>query len=207
MKNRKNSSFSSNHPGAFHPILQIVLMQFILFFKSSSYTLHNRQRSKELNKLCPPNSSDNCCLCFFLSLFFFYGCNYYSVADQGSGHQGLVFLLLYFDGNHWVICRPCEEDRPPPLPAPNLGRAIYSSGRNSDHHTSLTTTLYRATRPPRLPWTTTLPTRPLHLPQSCHQKVKESHKLKNVCLSFFKSFTFNGQCHEIFDTYFWLKRL
>ena len=35
LKNRKNSSFSSNHPGAFHPILQISLMQFILSFKSS----------------------------------------------------------------------------------------------------------------------------------------------------------------------------
>ena len=30
-----NSLFSSNHPGAIHPILQIILVQFIMFFKSS----------------------------------------------------------------------------------------------------------------------------------------------------------------------------
>ena len=35
LKNRINSSFSSNNPGAIHPILQIIMVQFILFFKSS----------------------------------------------------------------------------------------------------------------------------------------------------------------------------
>ena len=51
LKNRKNSSFSSNHPGAVHPILQIFLLQ-------------NSLRSMELMKYCPPNSSDDLCLFF-----------------------------------------------------------------------------------------------------------------------------------------------
>ena len=46
-------SFSLNHPGAIHPILQIVLVQ-------------NGQRSKEFNNFCPPNSSDDLCLFFCL---------------------------------------------------------------------------------------------------------------------------------------------
>ena len=48
---RMNSSYSSNRPDAIHPILQIVLMQFILFFKSSwcnsSYS-SNRPVAKRL---------------------------------------------------------------------------------------------------------------------------------------------------------------
>ena len=52
-KNRMKSSFSSNHPGAIHPILQIVLVQ-------------NCQGGKELNKFCPPNSSNDCCLFFYI---------------------------------------------------------------------------------------------------------------------------------------------
>ena len=39
--------------GWIHPFLQIILMQFILFFKSSL--------CKELNKFCPSNSSDDIC--------------------------------------------------------------------------------------------------------------------------------------------------
>ena len=35
LKKGMNSSNSSNHPGAIHPILYIILMQFILFFKWS----------------------------------------------------------------------------------------------------------------------------------------------------------------------------
>ena len=35
-----NSLFSSNHPGAIHPILQIILVQFIMFFKSSFSSNH-----------------------------------------------------------------------------------------------------------------------------------------------------------------------
>ena len=35
LKNRMNSSFSSYLPGAIHPFLRIILVQFILFFKSS----------------------------------------------------------------------------------------------------------------------------------------------------------------------------
>ena len=54
-----NLSFSSNHPGAIHPILQIVLGQ-------------NRKCGKELNTVCPLNSSDNICLSFLLYLSFLY---------------------------------------------------------------------------------------------------------------------------------------
>ena len=83
LKNRMNSSFYSNHPGAIHPFLQIILMQFILSFKSSwcnsSFSsnhpgaIHpflqivleqNSQRGMELNKFCPPNSGDDLCLSF-----------------------------------------------------------------------------------------------------------------------------------------------
>ena len=52
LKNMMNSSFSSNQPGAIHTILHIV---------------QNSQRGKELNKFCPPNSSDDLgpffCIC------------------------------------------------------------------------------------------------------------------------------------------------
>ena len=41
LKNKMTSSFSSNHPGAVHPILKIVLVQ-------------NSWRGKKLNKFCPP---------------------------------------------------------------------------------------------------------------------------------------------------------
>ena len=53
LKNLMNCSFSLNHPDAIHPNLQIVLVQ-------------NSQRGKELNKCCPPHSSDDLCLCFCL---------------------------------------------------------------------------------------------------------------------------------------------
>ena len=55
MKNRMNSSFSPNHPGAIRPILQFVLVQ-------------NSCLGKELNKCCPPNSSDDLFIPF-LSVF------------------------------------------------------------------------------------------------------------------------------------------
>ena len=51
-----NSSFSSYHPGAIHPFLQI-----ILFFKSSNCKLW---RGKELNNFFSPISSDDLCLFF-----------------------------------------------------------------------------------------------------------------------------------------------
>ena len=54
-KNRMKSSFSSNHPGAIHPIFQFILVQ-------------NSWRGKELNTFCPPNSSDD--LCLFLLFFY-----------------------------------------------------------------------------------------------------------------------------------------
>ena len=40
---------------------------------NSSFSLTSFQCSNELNKFCPPSSSDY--LCFLLSLFFFYGHN------------------------------------------------------------------------------------------------------------------------------------
>ena len=49
-----NSSFSSNHPGANHPILDIVLLQ-----KELSYC-------KESDKFSPTNNSDDLCLFFCL---------------------------------------------------------------------------------------------------------------------------------------------
>ena len=51
LQNRMNSSFSSNHPGAIHPILQFALVQ-------------NSKRGKELNKLRSPNSCNDLCLFF-----------------------------------------------------------------------------------------------------------------------------------------------
>ena len=59
LKKRMNSSFSLNHPGAIHPILQIVVMQ-------------NNQRGKELNPFCPPKQKGRA-LPLLLSLSFFYG--------------------------------------------------------------------------------------------------------------------------------------
>ena len=56
--------------------------ELILFFKSSWCTIHpflqivlvqNSQRGKELNKFCPPNSSDDLCLLFCTYLSFFCG--------------------------------------------------------------------------------------------------------------------------------------
>ena len=46
LKNRMNSSFSSDYPGAINPFLHIILVQ----------------NSKEFNKFCTPNSSDDLCL-------------------------------------------------------------------------------------------------------------------------------------------------
>ena len=46
--------FFPNHPGAIHPILQIVLLQ-------------NSQRGKKFNNLCPPNNSDDLCLLFYIN--------------------------------------------------------------------------------------------------------------------------------------------
>ena len=53
MKNRRYSSFSSNHPGAFRPIILIVMVQHSF-------------RGKEWNKFFPPNSSYDLCLFFCL---------------------------------------------------------------------------------------------------------------------------------------------
>ena len=39
-----NSSYSSNSPGAIHPILHIVLMKFFLFFKSSQCKIASAAR-------------------------------------------------------------------------------------------------------------------------------------------------------------------
>ena len=50
LKNSKNSSLSSNHPGPIHPIIQIVIVY-------NSY-----QRGKELNKFFLLNSSNDLCL-------------------------------------------------------------------------------------------------------------------------------------------------
>ena len=50
-KNYDISSFSSCHPGAIHPFLQIILVQISL-------------RGKELNKFRPPNRSYDLCLFF-----------------------------------------------------------------------------------------------------------------------------------------------
>ena len=46
-----NSSFSSSYPGTIHHILRPTVVQ-------------NSQRGKELNKFCPPISSDDLCLFF-----------------------------------------------------------------------------------------------------------------------------------------------
>ena len=54
----QRSTFSLNHPGAIHPILQIVLLQ-------------NSERGKEFNKFCPLNKSDDL-LPFLMYLSFFY---------------------------------------------------------------------------------------------------------------------------------------
>ena len=60
---RNYSNYSIQYgPGAIHPILPIVLVQFILFFKLSWCKKH----SKEWNKFCPPSCSDNLCLLFCL---------------------------------------------------------------------------------------------------------------------------------------------
>ena len=51
LNRRINSSFSSNHPGAIHPILQFVLVQ-------------NSLRRKDINKFWHPSSSKDLCLFF-----------------------------------------------------------------------------------------------------------------------------------------------
>ena len=51
-----NSTYSSNRPGAVHPIIQIFLVQ-------------NSQHGKELNQFCPPSSSDDLCIFFYLYPF------------------------------------------------------------------------------------------------------------------------------------------
>ena len=53
LKNIMNSSFSSNLHSVVHPVFSIILVQ-------------NSQRGKELNKFCPPNSSDDLSLLFCL---------------------------------------------------------------------------------------------------------------------------------------------
>ena len=44
-----------------HPFLHIILVQFILFFRSS-------KRGKELNTFCPPNRRDDICPVFCINL-------------------------------------------------------------------------------------------------------------------------------------------
>ena len=61
-----NSSFSSNHPGAIHAILQIVLVQ-------------NSYHGKELNTFCPPNSSDD--------IYIFFCLHPSSMALSFQGHK------------------------------------------------------------------------------------------------------------------------
>ena len=45
-----------------HPFLQIILIQFILYFKLSYCKI--AQRGKEFNEFCLSNSSDDLCLFF-----------------------------------------------------------------------------------------------------------------------------------------------
>ena len=71
LKNRMALSFSSNHPGANHPILQIVLVQ-------------NSQRGKKMNKLCSRNSSDD--LCFFFCIY---------ISSYGSSELLGFYLYMY----------------------------------------------------------------------------------------------------------------
>ena len=87
LKNRMNSSFSSNHPGAIHP--------------SKYSSAKQLQRGKELNKFRPPNISDDL-LPFLLSLSFFYSmfgklyicdCNCNSYNEQ-TIHECLLPLYL-----------------------------------------------------------------------------------------------------------------
>ena len=80
--------FSSYRPGAIHPFLYIVLVQFSLFFISSWYNysfslyrlgavnpflkiIQSRCKTasavKKLNKFCPLNSSDDLCLLFCIN--------------------------------------------------------------------------------------------------------------------------------------------
>ena len=58
----QRSTFSLNHPGAIHPILQIVLLQ-------------NSERGKEFNKFCPLNKSDDLLpfLCIYPSFMIWQG--------------------------------------------------------------------------------------------------------------------------------------
>ena len=78
-----NSSFSTNQPGAIHPILPFVLVQ-------------NWLRGKELNKFCPPNSSDDPC---FLSSVFY----------PSSMHFIYLFIYLYFIFNNLAGVANDEE--------------------------------------------------------------------------------------------------
>ena len=47
-----NSPYSSYRPGAIHPILHIVQVQFVLFFESS--WCKTASAAKGLNQFCPP---------------------------------------------------------------------------------------------------------------------------------------------------------
>ena len=59
------SSYSSCHPGAiftFLPVIHGAIHPFL-----HSILVQNSQRVKELNKFCPPNSSDDLCLFFCIN--------------------------------------------------------------------------------------------------------------------------------------------
>ena len=73
LKNRMNSSFSSYHPGAINPFLPVILVQ-------------NRQRGKELNKFCPPNSSDD--------LYLFFCINPSSMDDRQCPPTSMSMCLI-----------------------------------------------------------------------------------------------------------------
>ena len=53
-----------------HPFLEIILVQFILFFKLS-YRAKQLALLRNFNKFCPPNSSDDLSLLSVLFIFFY----------------------------------------------------------------------------------------------------------------------------------------
>ena len=104
LKNWMISSISSYHPGAINPFLLVILA-------------HNSKRGKELNKFCPPNSSDD--------LFFGinpssmpprYGTHAIVVADIGQPLAGHLPATLTIPG-HWG-------------PGPQPGSARYCTIRH-----------------------------------------------------------------------------
>ena len=65
LKKGMNSSCSSYRPDAIHPILHVVKVQLILFFKSSWCKIASAARNK-INS-APPSSSADLCLLFCLN--------------------------------------------------------------------------------------------------------------------------------------------